>query len=129
VLDTHILVWWRIDPAKLSGAQGELLVALERQGEPLSISAISLWELAKMVECRRLQIDRPLDMWLAELENHPLIRVLPITAQIAAESVQLGEDFHRDPADQIIVATARCLNRRLLTGDERIRRWGKVMVL
>jgi PIN domain nuclease of toxin-antitoxin system len=43
--------------------------------------------------------------------------------------VRLGDDFHRDPADQIIVATARCHGLTLITGDDRIRKWGKVRVL
>jgi PIN domain nuclease of toxin-antitoxin system len=55
-----------------------------------------LWELAKMVERGRLWIGAPLDIWLAEIEQHPLIQAIPITAPIAAESVRLGEDFHRD---------------------------------
>lgn len=82
-----------------------------------------------MVERGRLDIDRPLDLWLAEVESHPLISVLHITARIAAESVRLGEDFHNDPADQIIVATARCFGLRLITADERIRSWGRVLLV
>jgi PIN domain nuclease of toxin-antitoxin system len=129
LLDTHILLWWRADPKKLSKPQAKLLGELESRGEPASISAITLWELAKMVELGRLEIDQTLDLWLEEIENHPLLSVVPITAQIAAESVGLGAGFHKDPADQIIVATARCLNLRLLTADERIRDWGKVLLV
>ena len=128
LLDTHILVWWRLDPARLSKVQARALSALDA-GRPAAISAITLWELAKMVERRRLEIPLPLDIWLEELEANPLLEVLPVTARIAAESTRLGDDFHKDPADQIIVATARCLGLPLLTADERIRRWGKVQLL
>ena len=128
LLDTHILVWWRSSPHRLGKANARRLTELERRGEALGISAITLWELAKMVERGRLEIDQPLDLWLEEIESHPLVSVLPITARIAAESVRLGDDFHKDPADQIIVATARCLGLRLITADERIRRWGKVLL-
>jgi PIN domain nuclease of toxin-antitoxin system len=55
--------------------------------------------------------------------------VLPITAAVAAESARLGRDFPKDPADRIIVATARCHGLRLVTADEHIRRWGKVPVV
>jgi PIN domain nuclease of toxin-antitoxin system len=58
-----------------------------------------------------------------------LLTILPLTAKIAAESVRLGDDFPNDPADQIIVATARCHNLTLITADERIRKWGKVRVV
>ena len=129
LLDTHVLVWWRAEPRRLSRAQAHVLTDLERRGIPASVSAITLWELAKMVERGRLQVDRPLDVWLAEIEAHPLIVVLPITGRIAAESVGLGDDFHRDPADQIIVATARCHGLPLVTADDRIRRWGRVPIV
>lgn len=129
LLDTHILLWWRLESPRLPKAHSHLLAELEKSGEPAAISAITLWELAKMVELGRLDIDHSLDLWLEEIENHPLLSVVPITARIAAESVRLGAGFHKDPADQIIVATARCLNLRLLTVDERIRKWGKVLLV
>ncbi len=79
-----------------------------------------------MFERGRLEIPAPLELWLEEVETHPLIKILPLTARIVAESIRLGRDFHNDPADQMIVATARCHGLRLVTADERIRRWGKV---
>lgn len=129
LLDTHILVWWRTEPGRLSRSQQRALRDREATGAAVHISAITLWELAKMVELRRLSIEDPLDIWLTEIESNPLLTVLPVSARIAAESVGLGPDFHRDPADQIIVATARCHGLRLLTADDRIRQWGKIMVV
>jgi len=129
LLDTHILIWWRLGGGQLTRPQAQLLAELEKRGESAFISAITLWELGKMVEHGRLQIGQPLDLWLEEIENHPFITVVPITSRIVAESVALGEDFHKDPADQIIVATARCLGLRLITADERIHRWGKVLLV
>jgi PIN domain nuclease of toxin-antitoxin system len=126
LLDTHILLWWRTGTGRLTPAQTRTLEDHERKGWPLAISAITLWELANLVAAGRRQISLPLDSWLEEIENHPLITVLPLTARIVAESVQLGADFHKDPADRIIVATARCHGMRLVTADERIRRWGRV---
>ncbi len=129
LLDTHILVWWRAEPARLSRRQKQVLLECERRREPVALSVITLWELAKMVELGRRHIRMPLHEWLEEIEAHPLLAVLPLTARIIAESAQLGEGFHKDPADQLIVATARCHGLRLVTADERIRRWGKVAVL
>lgn len=113
---------------QLPKSDEQWLADIEARGEPAGISAITLWELAKMVARGRLEIERPLDVWLEELENHPLICVYPVSARIAAESVRLGQDFHKDPADQIIVATALCHGLRLITADQRIRRWGKVLL-
>ena len=76
-----------------------------------------------------MEVVMPWEPWLADVVSHPLLTVIPISARIAAESVQLGDDFHRDPADQIIVATARCHDLTLITADERIRQWGKVRVV
>jgi PIN domain nuclease of toxin-antitoxin system len=128
LLDTHILLWWRTDPEQLAKSHERWLADIEARGEPAGISAITLWELAKMVARGRLEIERPLDVWLQELENHPLVRVFPLSASIVAESVRLGDGFHKDPADQIIVATALCHGLRLITADQRILRWGKVLL-
>jgi PIN domain nuclease of toxin-antitoxin system len=129
LLDTHILLWWRSDAGGLTPTQRRTLQELERKGSPVAISAITLWELANLVACGRRRITVPLDAWLEELENHPLIAVLPLTARVVADSVQLGADFHKDPADRIIVATARCHGLRLMTADQRIRRWGRVPLI
>lgn len=129
LLDTHILVWWRLDSRRLNRNQIRLLLDLEKRGRPVAISAITLWEMAILAARRRIEIKDPLNVWLEEIENHPLIEMIPVTARIAAESVSLGSEFHRDPADQIIVATARLHGLRLMTADERIRRWGQIPVI
>ena len=126
LLDTHILLWWRCEPGRLSAPQARWLRDLESRGEPAAISAITLRELAKAGERGRLEIALPWDLWLDEIESDPSLTILPLTARIAAESVRLGREFPRDPADQLIVATALCHGLRLLTADENIRRWGKV---
>jgi len=127
LLDTHILIWWQLDSARLSRAQLHTLLDLEKRGQPRFLSAISLREIANLIATGRLEIPASTDSWLDEIESDLI--VLPITARIAAESVRLGEDFPKDPADQIIVATARCHGLTLITADERIRRWGKVPLL
>ena len=129
LLDTHILVWWRLDSKLLSRSQARKLQDLENRQEPAAISAITLWEIAMLSACGRIEIAEPAEVWLGEIEGHPLIEVLSLTARIAAESVRLGPDFHNDPADQLIVATARLHGLPLMTADRRIHRWGKVPVL
>jgi PIN domain nuclease of toxin-antitoxin system len=129
LLDTHVLIWWRLDSRWLSRNQARRLEDLESRQKPMAISAITLWEIATLSARGRIEIAQPLDAWLEELEGHPLIDVLPLTGRIAAESVRLGPDFHNDPADQIIVATARIHGLSLMTADERIRGWGKVPII
>jgi PIN domain nuclease of toxin-antitoxin system len=126
LLDTHILLWWGVDPERLSRSQASLLLEMEKGREPAAISAITLREVAWMVACGRLEIAISLDAWVDEIESNPFLTIVPITPRVAAESVRLGPDFPRDPADQIIVATARCHGLRLMTADAQIRRWGRV---
>ncbi len=129
LLDTHILLWWRLDSKRLSRVQVRTLQDLEGRQEPIAISAISLWEIAMLSARGRIEIVGPLQSWLEEIEGHALIEVIPLSARIVAESVRLGSDFHNDPADQMIVATARLHGLSLITSDERIRRWGRVPVI
>ena len=129
VLDTHILVFWRSDPSRLTPAQRKHLEAIESSSGQFSISAITLWELAKLAQHEKISITRPLDLFLAEIEDHPRIEIIPLTGRILAESVNLGGNFHKDPADQMIAATARCLGHPLITQDQRIRDWGGVTVV
>jgi PIN domain nuclease of toxin-antitoxin system len=127
LLDTHILIWWLHDlPDRLSERQRVALTDARKGHAALGLSAITLWEIAMLVERRRIFIAKTLDQLLEEIQSHPLLEVMPLTGTIAAESVRLGESFHKDPADQIIVATARCHGLTLITADERIRKWGKV---
>jgi PIN domain nuclease of toxin-antitoxin system len=127
VLDTHILIWWRLDSKRLNRSQVSRLQDLENRQEPAGISAITLWEIASLSARGRIEVAVSLDVWLEEIERHGLIEVLPLTARVAAESVRLA-DFHNDPADRLIVATARVYGLPLMTADERIRKWGRVPI-
>ena len=82
-----------------------------------------------MADRGRIEPPMPVDLWLAEIEGDAGIDVLPVTGRIAHESVVLDSEFPKDPADRIIVATARCHGLQLLTADTRIRRWGGVAIL
>ena len=129
LLDTHILVWWRVNPERISKQQASLLLEMEKRQEPVAISAITLREIAWMVVYGRLEAAISVDAWMDEIESNPFLAIIPLTPNVAAESVRLGADFPRDPADQIIVATARCHGLRLMTADSEIRRWGKVAMI
>jgi PIN domain nuclease of toxin-antitoxin system len=120
LLDTHVVVRWYLDSPRLSKAHRKILVQAETRKTRLFVSAISIWEIAKLVETGKLELMRSLDECLSEIEANALIEVLPLTARIAAESVRLGVNAPRDPADQLIMATARCHGLVLLTDDERI---------
>lgn len=128
LLDTHVAIWWLTEDRRLTRAHARVLDRAEQSGVPLGLSVISLWEIAKLVERGRLELDQTIDESLAQLEAHPALTVLPLSARIAVESTRLGARFPSDPVDQIIAATARCHALTLLTVDERIRGSGAVAV-
>ena len=124
VLDTHIWMWWVHDDKKLTRLQIEVIQ--ENEDNIIGISAISCWEIAKLIELKRLEIPCDISGWFEQALSYPGIRILELTPEIAIESTQLPGKFHRDPADQIIVATARIYNCRLVTSDNKILRYSHV---
>ncbi len=118
VLDTHVWVWWVHGDEQLTTPQVEAIAAHETND--IGVSAISCWEIAKLVEYGRLELPCPLSEWFEQALSYPGIRLLELTPEIAVESTQLPGEFHRDPADQIIVATARVHGCPLVTSDDKI---------
>ena len=127
VLDTHIWVWWIHGDSRLTNQQIMWLQEYESQG--LGISAISCWEVAKLVDYSRLVLPCPVSEWMDTALSYPGIRLLDLTPQIAIESTQLPEGIHKDPADQIIIATARIHDCPLLTADTKILNYRHVVTL
>lgn len=118
VLDTHIWVWWVHGDPSLASATRDLLDASAQAG--IAVSAISCWEVAKLVEHGRLVLPCPVFDWLQQALSYPGVRLIELSPHICADSTQLPGTFHRDPADQIIVATARVLDLPLMTVDAKI---------
>ncbi len=121
LLDTHILLWWLGTATRLSAAQWKVIESAG-PNEPLWVSEITLWEIATLHSLNRIELRLPLRDWLEKATAPPLVRRFGISPAVAAEVAALPDSFHRDPADRIIVATARVLGATLLTRDQRIRR-------
>jgi PIN domain nuclease of toxin-antitoxin system len=127
VIDTHIWVWWIHGDAHLSVQQTQWLQENEAQG--LGVSIISCWEVAKLVEYNRLTLPCPVADWLDQALSYPGVTLLELTPRIVVDSTQLPKSFHKDPADQLIVATARILDCPLLTADAKILNYPHVSTL
>lgn len=123
ILDTHVWVWWVDGGAQLPPDYQALIRAEMPNG--LGVCAISCWEVAKLVERGRLQLAQPVDQWLAAALQPP-VQFLPLSPEVAVGSTQLPGTFHRDPADQLIVATARFYDYLLVTLDRLIRAYPHV---
>ena len=119
LLDTHVFIWWLNDRDRLSPAQREVVATVAPES-PLLVSDISLWEVATLHGLGRIRLSLPLREWLEKAVAPPLVRRHGISPAIAAELAALPRSFHRDPADRILVATARVLGATLLTQDRRI---------
>ena len=127
LLDTHAWVWWVSEDRRLS-RPARRAIEQARSGGDLSLSLISVWEVAKKVEKAQLVLDRPLDEWLDLATARPGLHLAELTRPILVESCKLPTPFHGDPADQIIVATARDRDAAIITKDERIRAYAHVRI-
>ncbi len=120
ILDTHTLLWIdREDPALGANARRQIEAAW-RAGA-VAVSAISFWETAMLAERGRLVLPAPVERWRADWLQAGLVEI-PLDGRIALLSCQL-ENFHRDPADRFIAATALDRNLPLMTADQKILDW------
>jgi PIN domain nuclease of toxin-antitoxin system len=124
VLDTHVWIWM------LDGAESELsaatIASIEEAGgrADLVVPAISVWELAMLEAKGRIVLSRSIDEWVRAALTAPGLRLADLTPEIALESTRLPGAPHGDPADRMIVATARVLGGTLVTCDDRILAYG-----
>lgn len=121
LLDTHAWIWWVEGDVRLDRRVRAALDELPVDDRPL-VAAISLWEVAMLVERGRVVFSVSLSEWLDAAAHPRSVRTVPLTPEIASETADLPRRFHRDPADRLIVATCRVLDVPLLTYDTRIRR-------
>lgn len=120
VLDTHVLVWWLTQANGLSTA-AKRAIARHAGEHRIVASAISVLEVATAARRGRLQFAVPVEQWLADMRSIPDLRLVPVSADIAALAGVLPESMRGDLADRIIVATATLLSTALVTADDRLR--------
>ena len=128
VLDTHVLLWWVSDPARLPRNAARLIDKELRKDEPLGVSSFSIWEIALLARRGRLQLSRDVDVWLEKVERLPVLTFHPVDNRIARRAVSLSLETS-DPADRIIVSTALELGASLVTGDARIQAYDGVVTV
>jgi PIN domain nuclease of toxin-antitoxin system len=128
VLDTHVLVWWVTDDRLLS-PKARSAIGRAKGRDEIIVSSISAWEIALLAERQSLVLTMDVDRWLATVAEIEQIRFVPVDVEIATKSVSLPGKFHKDPADRMIVATARTLAAPLVTKDEKIRAYPHVKTI
>lgn len=127
VLDTHTLIWWVNGDDQLS-AKAKAAIESEIQSDDglVIVSSISAWEIALLVQRERLTLSMGVDEWLEEVSAIEGVRFEPVENDVAVASTRLPGNFHKDPADRMIVALARHINATLVTVDEKIRAYRHV---
>ncbi len=122
LMDTHAWVWWMTGSDRLS-PRGKTAIRKAAAENRLLLSAISVWEVAKLVEKGRLRLDRDVQTWIEQALAIPGLTLVSLTPVIACRACSLPPPFHDDPADQIVVATACVEGATILTVDDRIRKY------
>ena len=121
LLDTHIWVWWLTPGSPLARRERDALDGLAGRRE-LYISAISLWEAQMLHAKNRLQLPLAFADWLEQAADERMLTVLPLDVAVVLALDSLPRSFHGDPADRLIVATARSRRIALASRDATIRR-------
>lgn len=120
VLDTSALIYWTLDPAKLSRNAEKSIVA----ADVITISSISIWEIGIKVKRKRLAIPLSLETYVEKLKQVDRVEVMAVTEEMWMKNLELAWR-HNDPADRTIVATAMLMDSPLVTSDRVIRRFYK----
>ena len=124
LLDTHVWIWWNSKPNALSARVLKLIQ--DSKYDELLLSCISVWEFSKLLEKKRLTLASDGREWIRTALDIPSLRLVELSPEVSWQSTQLPQPFHDDPADQIIVATARSEKAVILTADQLIRKYPHV---
>lgn len=124
LLDTHVWWWCVTEPAQLSDKATRTIT--RAKADQRAIASISIWEFAMMAARKRIELRIPVSKWLTRAIRDTGISVIELSPEIAVESCSLPGVFHSDPADRIIVATARVHNMSLVTKDRKILEYPRV---
>jgi PIN domain nuclease of toxin-antitoxin system len=125
LLDTHVWLWFALGNADRLGADARRQIEDAALGGKLAVSAITVWEIGMLDVKGRITLGAPCEKWIENALKLPGLRLIGLDPEIAIASTRLPGEFHPDPADRILVATARALNATLATADERIIGYGR----
>ncbi len=125
LLDTCAIIWDATDSPKLHSDIRVLINREEKNGQ-LCICDISFWEVAMLTRKNRLDLGISVEAFFELYQQKRYLNVLPITAQLAEQSVNLDSRMNSDPADRLIVATAMSHNATLITADNNLQAFPEV---
>ena len=116
ILDTHVWIWWLNESTKLSQKAQDTIQSANLVGIP----AICCWELAMLVEKKRVVLSMDVQVWMEIAFQNPKVKLLPLIPEIAVLSTRLPGNFHGDPADRLIAAASLFYQVPIVSKDEKI---------
>jgi PIN domain nuclease of toxin-antitoxin system len=119
LLDTHVWLWLAAGTEPLRGSARDAIAVAAGRGN-LRVAAISVWEIAMLASRNRIVLGKPSAEWVREALSAPGLSLEPLDPVMVIESCHLPAGFRSDPADHMIVATARIIGATLMTRDRRI---------
>src|SRR5258707_7610752 len=125
LLDTHIWIWSQLEPCRVTS---DVNLALESPENELWLSPISIWELVLLLEKKRIDLGEELHLWISNAQRDLMLREAPFSWEVAQE-LRITSLGHKDPADRLLVATARVHDLTLVTADTRLMRVDRIRVL
>jgi PIN domain nuclease of toxin-antitoxin system len=123
LLDTHIALWLDSGDDALRSPTRALIDDCWKNGGTILLSAVSVWEIALLVDTRRIALDLPIEAWIGRFVERPGVEALPLDHGAASRSYRLYQLEHHDPADRLLIASAIELACPLVTYDECILRF------
>lgn len=124
IIDTHVFLWLMEGSSELQPLEIELINKIVNNGQVI-VASISIWEIAMLQKLGKITLSTPIKDWVEQSLNQKGIVIVTFDAAILIESVFLPGNFHKDPADRMIVATSRIKKVPLLTRDQRILDYSK----
>jgi len=117
LLDTHVWIWAVEAPESLGRRTTALL---EAAGNSLAVSTMTVLEIARLIFLRRVQLGEEAAEWIADAQRALGVMFMDLTSDVAAAAYDLPGNFHKDPVDRVLVATARLHDLTLVTADDLI---------
>ncbi len=125
LLDTCALVWLALGDSRFQSSSSKNKIEKSFRDQQLYVSAITFWEISMLNAKGRLKMNEPVLNWIKNCIEKYNLQIVNLSPDVSVESCQLPGGFHSDPADRLIVATARIYGFTLLTEDQLILDYGK----
>ena len=125
LLDTHCWIWIQFGQVEKFARTARATIEKAARRNALRVSVISVWEIGMLESKGRLELKMNCSEWIQQALATPGLSLVPLSPEVAVESIRLPGRFHGDPADRILVATARIFGLDLMTKDDRLLEYGR----